>query len=182
MRDTVIYLLDSSRSHEVPEAHFGPQASGVLEVDRYSGYKAMAQVKSGLIVLAFCWAPVRRDFVSVGKSWSELTPGAVSWLRRIRYLYQVNRERLRHPLGSAKFQEQGALLRRAVETMRAEAVGGRPKTFSRSCPGISLPIAVRRWPCEPRFQPPPIAHDIVHHRLVLSAAPHPTVHRHSSPE
>jgi transposase len=40
--DTVIYLLDSSRSHEVPESHFGPQASGVLEVDRYSGYKAMA--------------------------------------------------------------------------------------------------------------------------------------------
>ena len=25
--DTVIYLLDSSRSHEVPEAHFGPEAS-----------------------------------------------------------------------------------------------------------------------------------------------------------
>ena len=60
--DTVIYLLDASRSHEVPEAHFGPEASGVLEVDRYSGYKAMAQVKSGLLVLAFCWAHVRRGF------------------------------------------------------------------------------------------------------------------------
>ena len=121
--DTVIYRLDSSRSHEVPEAHFGPEASGVLEVDRYSGYKAMAQVKSGLIVLAFCWAHVRRDFVGVGRSWSELTPWALSWLRRIRHLYQVNRERLRHPLGSAKFPEQDALLHRAVETMRAEAVG-----------------------------------------------------------
>jgi transposase len=120
--DTVIYLLDSSRGHEVPEAHFGPQASGVLEVDRYSGYKAMAQVKSGLIVLAFCWAHVRRDFVGVGKSWSELTPWALCWLRRIRHVYQVNRERLGHPLGSAKFQEQDALLHRAVEAMRAEAV------------------------------------------------------------
>ena len=39
------------------------------------------------------------------------------------HLYQANRERLRHPLGSAKFQEQDALLRRAVEAMRAEAVG-----------------------------------------------------------
>jgi transposase len=94
----------------------------VLEVDRYSGYKAMAQVKSGLIVLAFCWAHVRRDFVGVGKSWSELTPWALCWLRRIRHVYQVNRERLRHPLGSAKFQEQDALLHRAVEAMRAEAV------------------------------------------------------------
>jgi transposase len=120
--DTVIYLLDSSRSHEVPELHFGPQASGVLEVDRYSGYKAMAQVKSGLIVLAFCWAHVRRDFVGVGKSWSELTPWALSWLRRIRHVYQVNRERLRLPRDSATFQEQDALLHRAMETMRAVAV------------------------------------------------------------
>jgi transposase len=119
--DSVIYLLDSSRSHDVPETHFGPEASGVLEVDRYSGYKAMVQVKSGLTVLAFCWADVRRDFVEVGKSWSELTPWALSWLRRIRHLYAVNRERLRHPRGSAKFQEQDALLRRAVEAMRDEA-------------------------------------------------------------
>jgi len=93
-------------------------ASEVLEVDRYAGYKAMAQVKSGQIVLAFCWAHVRRDFVGVGKSWSELTPWALSWLRRIRQVYQVNRERLRHRLGSAKFPEQDALLRGAVEDSR----------------------------------------------------------------
>jgi transposase len=120
--DTVIYLLDRSRGHEVPEAHFGPDASGTLEVDRYSGYKAMALVKLGLIVLAFCWAHVRRDFVGVGKGWPELTPWALSWLRRIRHLYQINRERLQHPQDSAKFQEQQALLCGAVEAMRAEAV------------------------------------------------------------
>jgi len=120
--DTVVYLLDPSRGHEVPQSHFGPEASGVLEVDRYSGYKAMAQVKSGLLVLAFCWAHVRRDFVQAGKSWSELTPWALSWLRRIRHLYHVNRDRLQHPVDSAKFQEQDALLRWAVEAMRAEAV------------------------------------------------------------
>ena len=117
--DTVIYLLSSSRGHEVPETHFGPQASGVLEVDRYSGYKAMVQVKAGLMVLAFCRAHVRRDFVGVGKSWSELTPWALSWLRRIRRVYQINRERLRLPRDSATFQEQDALLRSAVEAMRA---------------------------------------------------------------
>jgi transposase len=119
--DTVVYLLDSSRSHEVPETHFGPQASGVLEVDRYSGYKAMTQVKSGLMVLAFCWAHVRRDFVRVGRGWSELTPWALFWLRRIRHLYQVNRERLRYALGSPEFQQQDALLRQAVAAMRVQA-------------------------------------------------------------
>jgi transposase len=120
--DTVVYLLDPSRGHDVPESHFGPEASGVLEVDRYSGYKAMAQVKTGLLVLAFCWAHVRRDFVQVGKSCSELTPWALSWLRRIRHLYHVNRERLQHPLDSAEFQEQDALLHQAVEAMRVQAV------------------------------------------------------------
>jgi transposase len=48
--DTVIYLLDPSRGHEVPEAHLGPEASGSLEVDRYAGYKAMLLVKLGQIV------------------------------------------------------------------------------------------------------------------------------------
>jgi transposase len=74
------------------------------------------------LVLAFCWAHVRRDFVGVGKSWLESRPWALSWLRRIRHVYRVNRQRLCHPPGSARFQEQEALLRQAVEAMRAEAV------------------------------------------------------------
>jgi transposase len=120
--DTAVYLLAPSRGHEVPESHFGAEASGVLEVDRYSGYKAMTPVKRGLLLLAFCWAHVRRDFVGVGKGWTELTPWALEWLRRIRHLYRVNRERLQHPLDTAEFQEQDALLRRAVEAMRVQAV------------------------------------------------------------
>ncbi len=120
--DTVVYLLDPSRGHEVPQSHLGLKASGVLAVDRYSGYKAMTPVKRGLLLLAFCSAHVRRDFVAVGKSWTELTPWALEWLRRIRHVYHVNRERLQHPFDSVKFQEQDVLLRRAVETMRAEAV------------------------------------------------------------
>ena len=63
-----------------------------------------------------------RSTVMPVKSWTELTPWALEWLRRIRHIYQVNRERLQHPLDSVKFQEQDVLLRRAVEAMRAEAV------------------------------------------------------------
>ena len=120
--DTTIYLLDQSRSHDVPEAHFGPQASGTLEVDRYSGYKAMTQVKSGSMVLAFCWAHVRRDFVEVGKSEPALAPWALSWLRRIREVYRINRQRLDDRPGSAKFNKQDALLRQAMEAIRLTAV------------------------------------------------------------
>jgi transposase len=95
--DTVVFVLDPSRSHEVPESHFPKNASGVLLVDRYSGYKAMAQVKEGELLLAFCWAHVRRDFIRVGKGWPELKPWALEWLQRIRELYRWNRQRLNKP-------------------------------------------------------------------------------------
>ena len=84
--DTVVYVLDDSRSHQVPEDHYSPQAGGVLMVDRYSAYKAMLQVKNGTLILVFCWAHVRRDFVRVGKGWHELKSWALDWLQRIRDL------------------------------------------------------------------------------------------------
>jgi transposase len=105
----------------VPEAHFGRKVCGVLEVDRYSGYKAMPQVRSGRLVLAFCWAHVRRDFVRVGKSWPALTPWALAWLRRIREIYQHNRLRLCQRRDSRKFRQHDAWLRQALETMRVTA-------------------------------------------------------------
>jgi transposase len=115
-KDTVVYILDASRSHRVPEDHYPAEAGGVLMVDRYSAYKAMAQVKDGLLILAFCWAHVRRDFVRVGKGWPALQAWALQWLRRIRELYRLNRKRLAHPTDPAR---QGAL-RRAVAAMRQQ--------------------------------------------------------------
>ena len=112
--DTVVYILDDSRSHQVPEDHYPPQAGGVLLVDRYSAYKAMHQVKNGGLILAFCWAHVRRDFVRVGKGWPELKPWALAWLQRIRDLYRWNRRRLAQPADPAA----QAGLRQAVAAMR----------------------------------------------------------------
>ena len=59
----------------MPQSHFPDDVQGVLMVDRYSGYKAMQQVKDGKLLLAFCWAHVRRDFVRVGKGYPELRRG-----------------------------------------------------------------------------------------------------------
>lgn len=115
--DTVVYILDPSRSHEVPEKHFPKNASGALLVDRYAGYKAMAQVKDGTLVLAFCWAHVRRDFVRVGKGWPELKTWALDWLKRIRELYRLNRLRLRDPVDAAA----DAALRPAVLAFEQQA-------------------------------------------------------------
>ena len=118
--DSVVYVLDPSRSHDVPQSHFPDAVLGVMMVDRYSGYKAMQQVKEGKLLLAFCWAHVRRDFVRVGKGYPELTAWALGWLSRIRELYRLNRERLQHPIGSAEFAAADATLRRHVAAMAAQ--------------------------------------------------------------
>jgi len=118
--DTVVYVLDASRSHAVPEDHFRAESRGVLMVDRYAAYKAMIWVKDGVIVLAFCWSHVRRDFIRVGKGWPELKPWALGWLRRIRLLYQRNHRRLAAEKGSAAFGETDGCLRQAVAEMKTQ--------------------------------------------------------------
>ena len=118
--DSIVFVLDPSRSHDVPQSHFPDDVQGVLMVDRYSSYKAMGQVKEGNLVLAFCWAHVRRDFVRVGKGYPELTQWALGWLRQIRELYRLNRERLRHALGTPEFIATDALLREHVDSMAAQ--------------------------------------------------------------
>ena len=118
--DTVAYLLDPGRGHTVPEGHYQAESRGVLVVDRYAAYKAMSWVKDGVIVLAFCWAHVRRDFIRVGKGWPELKTWALQWLRRIRILYRLNDQRLAAERGSAAFREADDGLRQAVDAMRAQ--------------------------------------------------------------
>lgn len=93
-QESIVFVLDPTRAHGVPEGHFGKDAEGIVNVDRYSAYKAMAQVKSGKIILAFCWAHVRRDFLAVLTSWKELTDWSWSWIEEIGLLYQLNDQRL----------------------------------------------------------------------------------------
>jgi transposase len=118
--DTVVYCLDPSRSHTVPEEHYPDDIAGILLVDRLSSYKAMAQVKSGLILLAWCWAHVRRDFVRVGKGFPEFKDWALAWLRRIRDLYRLNRERLAVRNNKAKFAKAARALRRAMVALQQQ--------------------------------------------------------------
>ena len=119
--DTVVFVLDPSRSHDVPEQHLPSAGNHVLMVDRYSSYKAIAQVKDGTIQLAFCWAHVRRDFVGVGKGWADLKEWALAWLRRIRALYRLNQQRLADDRTADQRQQADAELREAVATMQTQA-------------------------------------------------------------
>ena len=88
--EVVVFVLAQGRSHEVPEDYLGPDAEGILGVDRYKAYQVIDQVKRGLIVLAFCWAHVRRDFLAVARTWPDQEGWALAWVERIGALYQLN--------------------------------------------------------------------------------------------
>jgi len=128
-KDSILFVLDPTRAHDVPETHLGDDAEGILNVDRYSAYKAMAQVKAGKITLAFCWAHVRRDFLAVLTGWSELTDWAWSWLEDIGALYHRNDQRLALEADTLKYANADLVLRDHVEQMqqRCEAELADPK-------------------------------------------------------
>lgn len=111
----VVYKLDKSRCAQVPIDHFGPVEEGILSVDRYSSYKAMAKVLN--IILAFCWAHVRRDFLNVAGAWPKLEAWGLEWVEQIKTLYHLNDLRLKALDQPHAFREKNRNLNDALEQM-----------------------------------------------------------------
>jgi transposase len=124
----VVFVLDPGRAHNVPEEHLGSAAAGILNVDRYSAYKALPQVKSGRILLAFCWAHQRRDFLGVAADWPTEQEWALSWVTAIGELYHLNDRRLGLREDSEGFSQRDQDLRVAVAAFqqRWEGEGAQP--------------------------------------------------------
>ena len=125
----IFYCLDPSRSAAVPGAHFaGLEHDQVIIVcDRYSAYKKLARLADN-ILLAFCWAHVRRDFLEAGRALAELEPWALEGKERIGTLYHLNGLRLEQwnperPLSeqSEAFQEHHEALHQVLQLMHEEA-------------------------------------------------------------
>ena len=96
---SVIYFnIDPTRAASVPMEHFAnlnPSTfKAIVICDRYSAYKKLAN-NSDVIILAFCWAHVRRDFLDVARSWPKLEKWAFEWVNDIKELYQLNGNRLK---------------------------------------------------------------------------------------
>jgi transposase len=119
-REVVVFVLAAGRAHEVPEEHLGPDAHGIMVVDRYKAYQVIDQVKKGLIVLAFCWAHVRRDFIAVARTWPEHEGWALAWREGIGKLYALNDARLEVRHDPAAFVGADAALRGAVTALAAQ--------------------------------------------------------------
>jgi transposase len=94
----VYYRMAPGRGADVPKGHFAKLRRDLLEVvlvcDRYSAYKSLAKDCDELI-LAFCWAHVRRDFLKAARSWPELERWMFTWVDDIRELYRLNAARLK---------------------------------------------------------------------------------------
>lgn len=124
----VYYRMAPGRGADVPKAHFAKLRKDLLKVvlvcDRYSAYKSLA-VDCDDLVLAFCWAHVRRDFLKAARGWPELESWMFTWVDDIRELYRLNAARLEQwdeqlPLGqqSSAFAERQRDLETKLDEMQ----------------------------------------------------------------
>jgi len=83
----VAYVYAPDRTASQPITHLAG-FKGVLQVDGYAGYRALAQ--RGDVSLAFCWSHVRRRFYD--RAVAEASPIASEALQRIARLYAVEKD------------------------------------------------------------------------------------------
>ena len=114
--DTVVYLLEPTRSAEVPQNHLGDEPEGIINADRYVVYKTLG-VK---ILIAFCWSHVRRDFTRVRDGYCKLRDWGEAWVKRINEIFHLNDKRLEVLSEPQAFQMKDQALREAIDAMADE--------------------------------------------------------------
>lgn len=114
---SVYFKLAPSRGYCVPKEFFVGTDLGILNCDRYVVYKKLET--NGVVILALCWAHVRRDFLDIAKGYPELEIWANDWIERIGLIYNLNSERLaakQTEIFNAKHEE----LKKALDEMAAK--------------------------------------------------------------
>ena len=125
--DAVCFHIDPSRSAEAAHKLFGEALLGtVIVCDRYSAYKRLVRLLGGLVILAFCWSHVRRDFIDCAAGQVDLTDWCRGWIERIAGIYRLNEARLEHCDSGLKrpapaFDATQTALKEALDALFAEA-------------------------------------------------------------
>jgi len=65
--EVTAFLLEPTRSGQVPRDFFAKGSEGIVNVDRYAGYLGLLGSEWRL-QLAYCWSHQRRDFINLGKA------------------------------------------------------------------------------------------------------------------
>ena len=129
------YRVATSRATAVPREHFAALeeeiACAILVCDRYSAYKCLAKEMPALL-LAFCWAHVRRDFIEAARRFPQHQTWMFEWVEAIRALYRINKQRLDEWDSEVPLEQQSAAFARhhqaliealsAMEQRRDEAL------------------------------------------------------------
>ena len=116
-RLTVVFVLCPTRGGEHPREYLHG-CQGNLTVDRARAYQTLPSV----IVLSFCWAHVRRDFIRLGRYQPGHRTWALTYLQIIRRLYRQNRQRLAVDK-PADFAQKEALLRSTITDLQQKYQG-----------------------------------------------------------
>ena len=138
----VAYVYSENRQGAHPQSHLAAFA-GVLQVDGYAGFKALAgEQKEGAVQFAFCWAHVRRKFFDFHHATS--SPIAAEALRRIAELYQIEaRIRGRPPDQRARIRQ--AESRPLVEAMKTWLEQELARVSAKSALADAIRYALRHW-------------------------------------
>ncbi len=111
--ETVVYLLEPTRSGDVPRNFLGDDPVGSLLVDRYVVYQNLGP----RLLVAFCWSHIRRDFVNVGEQYEYLAGWAREWVECINRLFALNDERVAARCDPQAFAVKDAAVRDVVSQM-----------------------------------------------------------------
>jgi transposase len=116
--DVIHYQIAPTRSAAVPLAHFsGIEAEKVIVVcDRFSSYKKLARLNAA-IILAYCWAHVRRDFLDLALKFPALEKWALAWVDEIATSYHLNHQRLTHWDENLPLAQQSVLFDQAQKLL-----------------------------------------------------------------
>ncbi|TCD04340.1 IS66 family transposase [Erythrobacteraceae bacterium CFH 75059] len=140
----VAYVYAADRKAERPDAHLGGFA-GILQVDGYGGYVALGRRRQQ-VMLAFCWAHVRRKFYELVDS----SPVAAEVLRRIALLYAVEED----VRGSSPEQRRAARAARSrpiVNDLHQYLEARLRQLSAKSRLGEAIRYALTRWDGLSRF-------------------------------
>lgn len=140
----VAYVYAADRKGERAEAHLGDFA-GILQVDGYGGYTALAKRRQQ-IVLAFCWAHVRRKFYELADN----SPVAVEVLQRIAALYKIEDE-VRGAPAEQRQQIRNERSRVIVDDLRIFLEAKNRQVSAKAKLGEAIRYALTRWDGLSRF-------------------------------
>jgi transposase len=92
----VYFWMAPGRGAKVIKEHLAglnPDVLIIFVCDRYRAYQCWAK-DYPMLMLAFCWAHVRRDFLDAAKAWPLLAVWMHTWVADIGELYHLNAQRL----------------------------------------------------------------------------------------